>query len=198
MTRDGRAGCGRVESLDSDRCGTQVNRRGVRGPDTEPEGRGDHRQEHVVGFEFAVSDGFQMKVVPPVLGVDNAFGQPGGARRRVDQEYVVGPDGRQAAQTVRPGSGVDCEVVPDGDDGKPRIGIGGRLPSRREPVGIAGHESRPRRAEDRRHLAHAGARSEPNRDRTAAFDGNQQHMNGRRVLVPDRHAVTRCDAQREQ
>ena len=58
-----------------------------------PNGMGMHGQEHVVRFEFAVGDGLLVEVVPPVLGVDNAFGQSGGARRGVDQEDVVGPNG---------------------------------------------------------------------------------------------------------
>ena len=74
----------------------------------------------------------------------------------------------------------------------------GRLLSRREPVDVGDHERRPRGPQDCRHLAHSGAGAEPDGDRTAAFDGDQQNVDRRGVLVPDRHPVTGCYAQREQ
>ena len=35
---------------------------------------GDDRKKDVVGGELAVGDGLLVEVVPPILGVDNAFG----------------------------------------------------------------------------------------------------------------------------
>jgi hypothetical protein len=79
----------------------------VRRPDSEAERRRDDGKEHVVGGEFAVGDGLLMEVVPPILGVDNAFGQSGGARGGVDQEDVVRADGR------RPGRAADRTRIDD-------------------------------------------------------------------------------------
>ena len=90
VTLDRRAGRGRVEAFDAHGRRAEVDRCGVGGPDAEAERGGDHRKEHVVGGELAVGDGLLVEVVPPILGVHNAFGQPGGARRGVDEEGVVG------------------------------------------------------------------------------------------------------------
>ena len=199
MTLDGFAGSDGVEPLDSDCRGTQMNRRGVRGPDAEAERRGDHREEHIVGCEFAVGDGLLVEVVPPVLGVDNAFGQSGGTRRGVDQEDVVGPHGRKAVRVRRSGSRVDGQfgrALSQRHDAK--RGVAGGLLTRREQFDIGDHERRPRGAQDRGHLAHSGPGSESNGDRSAAFDGDQQNVNGRGVLVPDRHPVAGCDPERAQ
>ena len=98
---DGRAGRAGVEPLDEHRRRAQIDRCGVGGPDSEAERCRDDRQEDVVGGQLAVGDGLLVEVVPAVLGVDDAFGQPGGARRGVDQEDVVGAKWRLDAQ--RPG-----------------------------------------------------------------------------------------------
>ena len=126
---DGRAGRCRVEAFDEHRRGAQVDRCGVRGPDAEAERCGNDRQEDVVGGELAVGDRLLVEVVPAVLGVDDALGQAGGARRGVDQERVVGPEGRQRA---RARSGVEVQIAGLVEDHRAQGGVsfgggGGRL-----------------------------------------------------------------------
>ena len=101
---DRRARRGGIEALNAHGGGAEADRRGVRGPDAEAVRGGDDRQKDVVAGELAVGDRLLVEVVPPILGVDNAFGHAGGARRGVDQEDVVGPGRREAGvcQAVGP------------------------------------------------------------------------------------------------
>ena len=86
--------------------------------------------------ELAVGDRLLVEVVPPILGVDNAFGHAGGARRGVDQEDVVGPGRGEAGVCQAVGPGVDTEAGPftERDGSKARVGFGCSLQPRTRAV----------------------------------------------------------------
>ena len=100
-----------VEALVHDGGDAEHRRGDVRGPDPEPERRGDRAEEHVVAGHLAGLGRELVEVHPPVLGVHDALGHAGGARRRVDQEHVVGPVGAGRRVPRRLRAAIDGHTV---------------------------------------------------------------------------------------
>jgi hypothetical protein len=86
----------------------------VRRPEPEAERRRDRAQEHVVTSHVAGLGRELVEVHPAVLRVHDALRHAGGARRRVDDEHVVGPIGAAGEVAHRRG-GVDRDTLPVDD-----------------------------------------------------------------------------------
>ena len=89
IARSARVG---VEAFLHDRGAPEHRGRDVRRPQPEPERRGEGAEEHVVGGEATGGGRELVEEHPAVLVVHHALGQPGGARRGVHEEEIVGSE----------------------------------------------------------------------------------------------------------
>ncbi len=187
----------RAEAVQDNRSGTQKDRRGVTGPNPEPERHGDDGQNNVVRRQVPVGDRFLVEVIPAVLGVHHALGQPGGPGRRIDQEHVVGSEWVACLQRRRRGLEIQSQSPAALRQHHYRHGEGGGTRGRADRVigarSIADQHLRLRAVHDRGDLTGAGPRADADDDRPAALDGDEERVDGGRVAVPYRDPVTSRD-----
>ena len=198
MTGDRLARRRRGEPLQDHRGGTEVDRGGVAGPYSEAEGHGYDRQEYVVRPQQPVGDGLLMKVMPTILCVHDAFGKARGPGGGVDEKDVVGAE--LGFDARRPGHGVDIEAQRAGITAQDQRGDRGFVGRARRGLRrgtaallVADQDLRLRTAQYRSDLAGTGARADADDDGAAAFDCDEQHVDGGGVAMPHRDPITAHD-----